>query len=67
MISFFFLRSASLKWEMERRESRMEAVLVKATSMNTYGCAYVTYDLILKMELLGQIICIFKNVVHIAM
>lgn len=52
---------------MERRESRMEAVLVKATSMNTYGCAYVTYDLILKMELLGQIICIFKNVVHIAM
>lgn len=60
---FFFLKISqpAVKNGKERGKNG-SYVLINATSINMYVCAYVTYDLILKMELLGQIICIFRNV-----
>lgn len=62
----FFLRSYSLQWEMERTEARIKAICFNQCYNIEYyfTCMFVHHYLILKMKLLGQRICIYRNVVH---
>lgn len=65
-VSFYLKISQSAVENGKERGKNGSYVFINATSINMYVCAYVTYDLILKIELIGQIICIFRNIVHTA-